>query len=129
MCPLSAGPAEMLSALNGGSIDGFVWQEPFLTQAAKIAASARSGLRIYWIQCRGIGPDWRTVLADGSGGGGGRHRPDGDRTVAGSTVMKARMMIDQANWAIAEGIARPGSVVPDYSDYLDPTLLVDARRS
>jgi hypothetical protein len=39
------------------------------------------------------------------------------------------MMIDQANWAIAEGIARPGSVVPDYSDYLDPTLLVDARRS
>jgi hypothetical protein len=43
-------------------------------------------------------------------------------------VMKARM-IDQANWAIAEGIARPGSVVPDYSDYLDPTLLVDARRS
>ena len=29
------GPAEMLSALNGGSIDGFVWQEPFLTQATK----------------------------------------------------------------------------------------------
>jgi ABC-type nitrate/sulfonate/bicarbonate transport system substrate-binding protein len=40
------GPAEMLSALNGGSIDGFVWQEPFLTQAAKIAASARSGLHL-----------------------------------------------------------------------------------
>jgi ABC-type nitrate/sulfonate/bicarbonate transport system substrate-binding protein len=35
----------------------------------------------------------------------------------------------QANWAIAEGIARPGSVVPDYMDYLDPTVLADARRS
>jgi hypothetical protein len=45
-----------------------------------------------------------------------------------SQVMNAKMT-DEAHWALAEGIARPGSAVPDYANYLDPTVLAEARRS
>ena len=159
------GPAEMLSALNGGSIDGFVWQEPFLTQAAKI-----EGKKFHRLREPGLNKIFASIIVNektlrerrpvlvkalraldqacaftrsnaAESVRIGAQFSQMDPAVAADAigrmeiglsldapVMKAKM-IDQANWAIAEGIARPGSVVPDYMDYLDPTVLADARRT
>ena len=41
----------------------------------------------------------------------------------------SKKLADQAQWAIAEGVARPDSVVPDYSAYLDGGLLAEIHQS
>lgn len=159
------GPPEMLSALNGGSIDGFVWQEPFLTQAAKIEGKkfhrlAEPGLNSIFASIivnektlqerrpalvkalRALDQACAFIKANGEDAVRiGAQFSQMDPAVAADAIgrmkiglsldapmMKAKMT-DEANWALAEGIARPGSAVPDYSDYLDPTVLADARKS
>ncbi len=159
------GPAEMLSALNGGAIDGFVWQEPFLTQAAKL-----DGKKFHRLREPGLNKIFASIIvnektlrerrpvlvkalqaldqacafvrsnAEESVRIGAQFSQMETSVAADAIgrmdiglslevpVMKAKMT-DQANWAIAEGIARPGSVVPNYADYLDPSVLADARRS
>jgi ABC-type nitrate/sulfonate/bicarbonate transport system substrate-binding protein len=159
------GPAEMLSALKGGSIDGFVWQEPFLSQAAGI-----EGKKFHRLSEPGLNHIFASIIvnektlqerrpvlvkalraldqacafirsnAEESVRIGAQFSQMDPAVAADAIgrmriglsldapVMKAKMT-DQANWALAEGIARPGSAIPDYSDYLDPTVLTDARRS
>jgi ABC-type nitrate/sulfonate/bicarbonate transport system substrate-binding protein len=159
------GPAEMLSALAGGSIDGFVWQEPFLSQAAKV-----EGKKFHRLSEPGLNKIFASIIvnektlrerrpvlvkalraldracafvrsnAEESVRIGAQFsQMDADvaadaisRMQIGlsldAPVMKAKMT-DEANWALAEGIARPSSAIPDYSDYLDATVLADARRS
>lgn len=43
-------------------------------------------------------------------------------------AMSAKMT-DEARWAVAEGVARPGTAVPDYAAFIDPTILAEARRA
>lgn len=158
------GPPEMLSALKGGAIDGFVWQEPFLTQAAKT-----EGAKFHRLAEPGLNSIYASVIV--SDAALAQKRPElvkmlraldeacafikanpeeairigatysqmdpavvadaMTRMQIGLTLdvdsMKAKM-IDQAKWAIAEGVARPDSVIPDYAGYMDPSLLADARK-
>jgi NitT/TauT family transport system substrate-binding protein len=159
------GPPEMLSALTGGSIDGFVWQEPFLSQAVKADPN-----RFHRLPEPGLNAIYASVIVNDTALRQRRPtlvkalraldqactfikaNPDEavrigsvyaqmDPTVTADAItrmkiglsmdapaMKAKMT-DEANWALAEGVAKAGSAVPDYTDYLDPTVLADARRS
>ena len=159
------GPAEMLSALTGGAIDGFVWQEPFLSQAVKTDAN-----KFHRLPEPGLNEIYASVIVNDNVLQQRRpvlikalraldqacafikSSPDEavrigsvysqmDPAVTADAIkrmqiglsvdvpaMKAKMT-DEAHWAIAEGVARAGSAVPDYADYLDPTVLADARRS
>ena len=158
------GPSEMISALSSGSIDGFVWQEPFLAQAVKLDPArfhrlAEPGLnKIYAVvmaseaalqqrrptlvralkaldqACAFIGRNPEESLRIGA------KRSQMDQAVAADAISRmqigltmdvpamAAKMADEARWAIAEGVARPGTAVPDYAQYLDATILADARR-
>ena len=159
------GPAEMLSALTGGSIDGFVWQEPFLSLAVKADPN-----KFHRLPEPGLNAIYASVIVNDNalhqrrptlvkalraldqacafikakpdeavriGSVYAQMDPDVTaeaikRMKIGLTIdvpaMKAKMT-DEANWAIAEGVAKAGSTVPDYVDYLDPSVLADARRS
>jgi ABC-type nitrate/sulfonate/bicarbonate transport system substrate-binding protein len=159
------GPAEMLSALTGGSIDGFVWQEPFLSQAVKADPN-----KFHRLPEPGLNAIYASVIVNDNalhqrrptlvkalraldqacafikakpdeavriGSVYAQMDPDVTaeaikRMKIGLTIdvpaMKAKMT-DEANWALAEGVAKAGSAVPDYVDYLDPSVLADARRS
>jgi NitT/TauT family transport system substrate-binding protein len=159
------GPPEMLSALTGGSIDGFVWQEPFLSQAVKADSSKfhrlpEPGLNAIYASvivndnalqqrrptlvkalraldqaCAFIAANPDEAVRIGSVYAQMDPAVTADavkRMKIGLTIdvpaMKAKMT-DEASWALAEGVAKAGSAVPDYADYLDPTVLADARRS
>lgn len=159
------GPAEMMSALTGGSIHGFVWQEPFLSQAVKADQA-----KFHRLPEPGLNAIYASVIVNNNVLQQRRptlvkalraldqacafikSNPDEavrigsvyaqmDPVVTADAIkrmkiglmldvpaMKAKMT-DEANWAIAEGVARAGSAMPDYADYLDPTVLADARRS
>jgi NitT/TauT family transport system substrate-binding protein len=159
------GPAEMLSALTGGSIDAFVWQEPFLSQAVKADPN-----KFHRLPEPGLNAIYASVIVNDNalhqrrptlvkalraldqacafikakpdeavriGSVYAQMDPDVTaeaikRMKIGLTIdvpaMKAKMT-DEANWALAEGVAKAGSAVPDYVDYLDPSVLADARRS
>jgi NitT/TauT family transport system substrate-binding protein len=159
------GPAEMISALGSGAIDGFVWQEPFLSQAVKLNPDkfhrlAESGLNeIFAVvmtnentlrerrpalvrslraldqACAFIKANPAEALKIGA------TRSQMDTAVAADAISRMRFgltmdvaamnakMVDEAKWAIAEGVARPDAVVPDYRIYLDPTVLAEARRA
>ena len=159
------GPAEMMSALSGGSIDGFVWQEPFLTQATKLP-----GNKFHRLNEPGLNKIFASIIVNektlqerrpalvkalraldqacafirGNGEEAvriGAQFSQMDAAVAADAIGRMQIglsldpqvmiakMTDEANWALAEGIARPGSPIPDYASYLDPTVLADARRS
>ncbi len=159
------GPAEMLSALRGGSIDGFVWQEPFLSAAVKLDPQAFhrlaepglneiyavvmagetalrerrptlvKGLRALDAACAYIKAHPDEALRIGA-----KHAQM-DPAVAADAIGRMRFgltadvpalmakMTDEARWAIAEGVARPGTAVPDYAAFIDPTILAEARRA
>lgn len=159
------GPAEMISALAGGSIDGFVWQEPFLskvvatdpnkfhrlaepglvtTNAVLIASDATikqkrpvllKSLRALDQACRFIAASLEEATRIGA------DFSKIDPAVAGDAIKRMRIgltlnvpelskkLANQAQWAIAEGVARPDSVVPDYTTYLDPSLLAEIRQA
>ena len=158
------GPAEMVSALTGGSIDGFVWQEPFLskavaadpnrfhrlaeaglvtTNAVLLASDATikqkrpallKSLRALDQACQFIAanPEEATRI--------GADFSKMDPAVAGDAIKRMKIglslnvvelsnkLAEQARWAIAEGVARPDAVVPDYSQSLDATLLQEMRQ-
>jgi ABC-type nitrate/sulfonate/bicarbonate transport system substrate-binding protein len=158
------GPAEMISALTGGAIDGFVWQEPFLSKAVaadpnKFHRLAEAGLvttnavllasdttirqkrpallkslRALDQACRFIAanPDEATRI--------GADFSKMDPSVAGDAIKRMRIGLtlnvpelsrklgSQAQWAIAEGVARPDAVIPDFSMSLDPSLLQELRQ-
>jgi ABC-type nitrate/sulfonate/bicarbonate transport system substrate-binding protein len=159
------GPAEMISALTGGSIDGFVWQEPFLskavatdpnkfhrlaepglvtTNAVLIASDATirqkrpavlKSLRALDQACQFIAASPDEAIRIGA------DFSKMDPAVAGDAIKRmsigltlkvselSKKLADQAQWAIAEGVARPDSVVPDYSAYLDGGLLAEIHQS
>jgi ABC-type nitrate/sulfonate/bicarbonate transport system substrate-binding protein len=159
------GPAEMISALSGGAIDGFVWQEPFLTQAAKL-----DGGKFHRLREPGLNKIYASVIANNTVIQ--QRRPvlvnalraldqacafikanpeeavrigsvysQMDPSVAADAISRMEIglsldvpalkskMTDEAVWAVAEGIARSGSAIPEYADYLDATVLADARKS
>jgi NitT/TauT family transport system substrate-binding protein len=159
------GPAEMISALNGGAIDGFVWQEPFLTQAVKL-----EGAKFHRLREPGLNKIYASVIANNiviqqrrpvlvsalraldQACAFIKAKPEEavrigsvysqmDPSVAADAISRMEIglsldvpamkskMTDEAVWAVAEGIARAGSAIPDYADYLDPTVLADVRKS
>ncbi|MEZ0213192.1 MAG: ABC transporter substrate-binding protein [Xanthobacteraceae bacterium] len=159
------GPPEMISALNGGAIDGFVWQEPFLTQATRL-----SGDRFHRLAEPGLNAIHASLIANDTAIKAQRPvlvnalraldeacayiraNPDEavsigakysqmDPTIAADAISRMQIgltndvpvlkaiMTEEAKWAIAEGIVRPNSSIPDYADYLDATLLAEARNS
>jgi len=159
------GPAEMVSALAGGAIDGFVWQEPFLSQAVKLDArkfhrlpdpglneiyavvmvnetalqqrrpALVRGLRALDQACAFIKAEPAEALRIGA------QYSQMDPVVAADAISRMRIgltmdvpamkakMTDEAKWAIAEGVARQDAVIPDYANYLDASVLADARKS
>ncbi len=159
------GPAEMLSALAGGSIDGFVWQEPFLSRAvaadpARFHRLAEPGLvttNAVLLASDATIRDKRDALvrslralddackfiaenpADAIRIGADFSRMDPGVTESAIKRMRIGLTLDvprlsaklseQAKWAIAEGVARPDAVVPDYSTFLDGGPLAEMRRS
>lgn len=159
------GPAEMLSALAGGAIDGFVWQEPFLSKAiandpgrfhrlaepglvttnAVLLASDTTirdkrdalirSLRALDEACRFIADNPAEAARIGA------EFSKMDQAVAEAAIKRMRIgltldvprlsakLAAQAKWAIAEGVARPDAVVPDYATFLDGGPLAEMRRS
>lgn len=159
------GPPEMISALNGGAIDGFVWQEPFLTQAVRLPGErfhrmAEPGLNAIHASLianntaiakqrpvlvnalRALGEACDYINANPSEAITiGAKYAQMDPAIAADAITRMqigltndvpvmkRLMTEEAKWAMAEGIVRPDSTIPDYDDYLDATLLADARGS
>lgn len=158
------GPAEMLSALAGGSIDGFVWQEPFLSKAVandpgKFHRVAEPGLvttnavliasettirdkRDSLVRSLRALNDACKIIADSPAEAVriGADFSKMDPNVAEGAIKRMRIgltldvpklsakLTAQAKWAIAEGVARPDSVLPDYATFLDGGPLADMRK-
>lgn len=158
------GPAEMIAALLGGSVDGFVWQEPFLSKAVaadptRFHRLAEAGLvttnavlvagdaairdkRPALISAlRSLDQANKLIAAEPSESvriGSQYSKMDSSDTAAAIKPMKIGLTLnvpelssklaEQARWAIAEGVARSDAVVPDYSRFLDPTLLQEMRQ-
>jgi ABC-type nitrate/sulfonate/bicarbonate transport system substrate-binding protein len=158
------GPTEMISALLGGSVDGFVWQEPFLSKAvaadpARFHRLAEPGLvttnavlvagdaairekRPALIAAlRSLDQASKLIAAEPAESvriGAQYSKMDADAAAAAIRPMKfgltlnvpelSQKLAEQARWAIAEGVARPDAIVPDYSKSLDPTLLQEMKQ-
>jgi ABC-type nitrate/sulfonate/bicarbonate transport system substrate-binding protein len=159
------GPAEMLSALAGGAIDGFVWQEPFLSKAVandpgkfhRIAEPGLVATNAVLIASETTIRDKRDalvrslraldeackIIADSPAEAVriGADFSKMDPNVAEDAIKRMRIgltldvpklsakLIAQAKWAIAEGVARPDAVLPDYATFLDGGPLADMWKS
>jgi NitT/TauT family transport system substrate-binding protein len=158
-------PPAMISALLGGSIDGFVWQEPFLSKAvaadparfhrlaepklvitdailfaSDAAIKEKRPALISTLRALIQADEWiASEPTDSVRIGAQYSKMDASDASAAIKQMQidltlnvaelSKKLAEQASWAIAEGVAREDAIVPDYSTFLDATLLREAKEA